>query len=141
MTWLGRQPWDPPALEHLADHVAVLVLRQRDVGVAAFQVSPSEGPAATFVHVRDGWFAGGGQRSWARAGVASSAYFAGNSNYDPTYVAYSWIFNTAVILQTTGVINLLRVHDVKTGFGPLADPVTGEVIVGFGNRPKRMVWI
>jgi hypothetical protein len=36
-------------------------------------------------------------------------------NYDPTYVAYSWIFNTAAILQTTGVINLLRVHDVKPG--------------------------
>ena len=141
MTWLGRQPWDPPALEHLADHVAVLVLRQRDVGVAAFQVSPSEGPAATFVHVRHGWFAGVANNRGHVVGVASSAYFAGNSNYDPTYVAYSWIFNTAVILQTTGVINLLRVHDVKTGFGPLADPVTGEVIVGFGNRPKRMVWI
>ena len=70
-------------------------------------------------------------------GVASSANFAGNSNYDPAYVAYSWIFNTAAILQTTGVINLLRVHDVKTGFGPPADPVTGEVIVGFGNRPNE----
>jgi hypothetical protein len=136
MTWLGGQPWDPPALAP-ADHVVVLVLRQRDVGVAAFQVSPSEGPAATFVHVRDGWFAGVANNRGHVVGVASSANFAGNSNYDQTYVAYSWIFNTAAILQTTGVINLLRVHDVKTGFGPLADPVTGEVIVGFGNRPNE----
>ena len=89
MTWLGRQPWDPPALEHLADHVAVLVLRQRDVGVAAFQVSPSEGPAATFVHVRQGCFAGVANNRGHVVGVASSAYFSGNSNYDPTYVAYS----------------------------------------------------
>jgi hypothetical protein len=70
-------------------------------------------------------------------GVASSGNFAGNSNYDPTYLAYSWIYNTTAILQTTGVVNFLRVHDVNTGFGPPADPVSGEVVVGFGNRPSE----
>jgi hypothetical protein len=39
--------------------------------------------------VRHGWFAGVANDRGHVVGVASSAYFSGNSNYDPTYVAYS----------------------------------------------------
>lgn len=70
-------------------------------------------------------------------GVASSGNLAGNSNYDPTYVAYSWIFHTTAVLQATGRVTVLRVHDVGTGFGPPADPVTGEVVFGLDNRPDE----
>jgi len=70
-------------------------------------------------------------------GISSTGNFAGNSNYDPTYIAYPWIFNTMAVLQTTGVVSFLRVHDLKTGFGPPADPTTGEVVIGFSNRPNE----
>ena len=70
-------------------------------------------------------------------GICSSGNFAGNSNYDPTYVAYSWIFNTRAVLQSIGTVDFLRVHDLRTGFGPPADPVYGEVVVRFANRPNE----
>jgi hypothetical protein len=62
-------------------------------------------------------------------GVASSADFATNSNYDPTYVAYPWLFGTGAILQKVGRVTLLRVHDVGTGFGHPTDRIAGEVVV------------
>jgi hypothetical protein len=62
-------------------------------------------------------------------GVASSADFSSNSNYDPTYVAYPWIFGTGRILRLIGRPTLLRVHEMGGGFGPPTDPVDGEVIV------------
>lgn len=62
-------------------------------------------------------------------GVASSANLSGNSNYDPTYIAYEWIFGTGRILRAIGRLTLLRVHDVGSGFGPPTDPIDGEVVI------------
>ncbi len=62
-------------------------------------------------------------------GVASTGDLSTNSNYDPTYVAYGWLFGTGRILQTVGHISLLRVHDLGTGYGPPTDPIDGEVVV------------
>ena len=70
-------------------------------------------------------------------GVCSSGNFAGNSNYYPTYVAYSWLFDTTAVLQVTGKVDFLRVHDLRTGFGPPADPTPGEVVVRFDSRPDE----
>jgi hypothetical protein len=69
-------------------------------------------------------------------GISSSGNFAGNSNYDPTYVAYPWIFDTEAVRRAVGKVTLLRVHDVGTGFGPPADPVDGEVIVALDTDPN-----
>jgi hypothetical protein len=62
-------------------------------------------------------------------GVASSADFASNSNYDPTFVAYPWIFGTGRILRVVGRPTLLRVHELGSGFGPPTDPIDGEIVV------------
>jgi hypothetical protein len=71
-------------------------------------------------------------------GIASSANSAGNSNYDPTYVAYSWIFDTEVVRRAIGKVTFLRLHDVNTGFGPPADPTPGELVVSLDSEPN--VW-
>ena len=68
-------------------------------------------------------------------GVASSANFASNSNYDPTYVAYPWIFGTDQVLRVSGRLTLLRVHEVGTGYGPAIDPIEGELIVSLDSTP------
>ena len=62
-------------------------------------------------------------------GVASSANLSGNSNYDPTHIAYEWIFGTGQILRAIGRLTFLRVHDVGSGFGPSSDPIDGEVVI------------
>lgn len=71
-------------------------------------------------------------------GIASSANFSGNSNYDPTYVAYSWIFDTEVVRRAIGKVTFLRLHDMNTGFGPPADPTPGELIISLDSEPN--VW-
>lgn len=68
-------------------------------------------------------------------GVASSADFATNSNYDPTYVAYEWIFGTGRVLRSVGRLTMLRVHEVGSGFGSAVDPIDGEVIVQLDTMP------
>lgn len=62
-------------------------------------------------------------------GVASSGDFTTNSNYNPTYVAYQWIFGTGAIRAAAGRITMLRVHDVGTMYGPPTDPIDGEVVI------------
>lgn len=62
-------------------------------------------------------------------GVASNGDFTSNSNYNPTYTAYEWIFGTGRILRAIGRLTLLRVHDVGTMYGPPTDPIDGEVVI------------
>jgi hypothetical protein len=71
-------------------------------------------------------------------GIASSGNFGGNSNYDPTYVAYSWIFDTEVVRRVIGKVIFLRLHDVSTGFGPPADPTPGELVISLDSATN--VW-
>ncbi|HKO56305.1 MAG TPA: S1 family peptidase [Thermoanaerobaculia bacterium] len=66
-------------------------------------------------------------------GVASSSDLATNSNYDPTFAAYEWIFGTGRILRATGRLTMLRVHDVGSGYGPSTDPIDGEVVIQLEN--------
>jgi hypothetical protein len=40
-----------------------------------------------------------------------------------------------VLLNTSGQISLLRVHDLETGFGPPSDAIDVEVVVQFAGRP------
>lgn len=40
-----------------------------------------------------------------------------------------------MLLNTSGQISLLRVHDLGTGYGPPSDAVDVEVIVQFAGRP------
>ena len=70
-------------------------------------------------------------------GVASTGNSASNSNYDPTYVAYPWIFDTERVQRTTGRISMLRVHEVGTGYGSSTDPIEGEVIIQLDTHGKN----
>ncbi len=70
-------------------------------------------------------------------GVSSSANFSTNSNYDPTYVAYPWIFDVGSIRRASGRVSMLRVHEVGSGYGPDTDPTPGEVIVQLDTEPAR----
>lgn len=42
-----------------------------------------------------------------------------------------------VLLQTTGQVAFLRVHDVGTGWGPANDHIDVEVVIRFRNRPNE----
>ena len=50
-------------------------------------------------------------------------------NYDPTSSAYSWLYDTGKVYNIKGKINYLRIHEVASGYGPITDPINGEVIV------------
>lgn len=40
-----------------------------------------------------------------------------------------------MLLNTSGQISLLRVHDLGTGYGPPADSMDVEVVIQFAGRP------
>ena len=41
------------------------------------------------------------------------------------------------LLQSTGKVTFLRVHDVGTAFGPASDRIDTEVIVKLSTEPER----
>ncbi|MDP1900165.1 MAG: alkaline phosphatase D family protein [Rubrivivax sp.] len=41
------------------------------------------------------------------------------------------------VLAAKGRLTLLRIHDVGTGFGPAADRIDGEVVIGLDTEPGR----
>lgn len=69
-------------------------------------------------------------------GVASSIG-GDNSEYDPTFSSYKWIFDIGKIINIKDKIIFLRVHDVGTGYGPPTDPIDAEVIIKLKNQPER----
>ena len=56
-------------------------------------------------------------------------------NYDPTSSAYSWLYKTGEVFSTKGIINYLRIHEVASGYGPVTDPINGEVVVKLEREP------
>ena len=40
------------------------------------------------------------------------------------------------VVNMSGGLSLLRVHDVGTGFGPPSDQIDVEVVIAFQNRPN-----
>lgn len=70
-------------------------------------------------------------------GVASTGDSSTNSTYDPTYVAYPWIFGTDRIFRAVGRIVQLRVHSLGTGYGPEHDPLDAEIVVMLDSTPSR----
>jgi len=64
-------------------------------------------------------------------GVSSSI----PGNYDPTYLAYDWIYGIGAILATTGSITMLRVHEIGSGFGPPTDFIDSEVVFQLTGKP------
>lgn len=63
-------------------------------------------------------------------GVSSSS----PGNYDPTDLAYDWIYDIGAIRADTGTITMLRVHEAGSGFGPPTDPLEGELVVRIAGR-------
>jgi hypothetical protein len=55
------------------------------------------------------------------------------------FVTATWLSvavpSSAAILQATGHLTLLRVHDVGTGFGPPTDFLDAEVIIRLDTKP------
>ena len=41
------------------------------------------------------------------------------------------------IINTSGKISLLRVHDVGSGYGPSSDELDAEVIIQLSNQPDK----
>ena len=56
-----------------------------------------------------------------------------------TLVLLVWLTTLAqaAILQASGRITLLRVHDVGTGYGPPTDWIDVEVIIKLDNQPGK----
>lgn len=46
-------------------------------------------------------------------------------------------FGQTQLLQTSGKLNFLRVHDVNTGYGPNNDQLNAEVIIKFSNNSQK----
>lgn len=64
-------------------------------------------------------------------GVSSSI----PGNYDPTDLAYDWIYGIGAVRADTGILTMLRAHEIGSGFGPPTDFIDAEIIFQLTGQP------